>query len=302
MRERVKLTNHHGQYFREISGDVMKIVIGYDGTAVADESLEDLIYAGLPADTMAIILTVKGGWLLDRAEREIAEIAEKGREKLSAIFPKWQVKAETSFGNPATQILQVAEGFSPDLIVLGERKNSGEGRNLFLGSVANEVISNATGSVRICRQESDMRSLLNIVGFDGSEPASRAVKALAAREWPKNSEVRLVVVADSTVIDTVGRFIPQIANATIESRAVHQWADALCKEPISFLKRHGINAVLHLEFGNPKDVITTLAEKWNAATIFMGPHCAGNSYERFLLGSVSAAVAARANCSIEIIR
>lgn len=52
----------------------------------------------------------------------------------------------------------------------------------------------------------------------------------------------------------------------------------------------------------PKDTIIENAEGWNTDSIFVGPHFSGNSFQRFLLGSVSAAVAARAHCSGEVVR
>jgi nucleotide-binding universal stress UspA family protein len=280
----------------------MKVLIGYDGTSIANDSLSELVNAGLPAETKTIVYTVKGGWLSDRTDQEIAEIAAHGRAKLAAIFPTWDVRAHVGHGSPAAQILHLAELSSPDLIVLGERRQSVMDRNMFLGGVANEVLTGATGSVRICRRGRNGGPPLNIIGFDGSEPANKAVEALAARTWPKNAAAMLVVVADSKVIGAIGRLTPQISNSTIESRAAHQWAEALCREPLSLLRRRGLHADFHLEFGNPKDVLATFAEERGASCVFMGPHCSGNSYERFLLGSVSTSLAARAHCSVEIIR
>jgi nucleotide-binding universal stress UspA family protein len=64
----------------------------------------------------------------------------------------------------------------------------------------------------------------------------------------------------------------------------------------------GIESTVEVRFGHPKDTIIFEAENWGADAVFVGPHCAGNSFERFILGSVSAAVAARAVCSVEVVR
>jgi nucleotide-binding universal stress UspA family protein len=45
-----------------------------------------------------------------------------------------------------------------------------------------------------------------------------------------------------------------------------------------------------------------MAERSGVNTIFVGPNRDGNSFDRFMLGSVSAAVAARATCSVEVVR
>jgi len=50
-----------------------------------------------------------------------------------------------------------------------------------------------------------------------------------------------------------------------------------------------------------RDAILDQAEVWGADLIVVGSHgCRG--YKRFLLGSVSQAVAAQAKCSVEIVR
>jgi nucleotide-binding universal stress UspA family protein len=53
--------------------------------------------------------------------------------------------------------------------------------------------------------------------------------------------------------------------------------------------------------GDPKRILIQEAEGWEADCIFVG--ASGLSrLDRFLLGSVSAAVAGRAHCSVEVVR
>jgi nucleotide-binding universal stress UspA family protein len=53
--------------------------------------------------------------------------------------------------------------------------------------------------------------------------------------------------------------------------------------------------------GSPKKVIVEEAERWGADLIVIGSHGYG-PVRRFLLGSVSQAVALHAPCSVEIVR
>jgi nucleotide-binding universal stress UspA family protein len=53
--------------------------------------------------------------------------------------------------------------------------------------------------------------------------------------------------------------------------------------------------------GEPKSLLIAEAKSWSADCIFMGARGMGR-IERFLLGSVSSAVAARAHCSVEVVR
>jgi len=48
-------------------------------------------------------------------------------------------------------------------------------------------------------------------------------------------------------------------------------------------------------------MILEIAE-WGADSNFVGANRFGGRVERFLLGSVSAAIAARAHCSVEVVR
>jgi len=56
-----------------------------------------------------------------------------------------------------------------------------------------------------------------------------------------------------------------------------------------------------LESGIPKVVIIDDAKKWGADLIVVGSH-GRTGLDRFLLGSVSEAVARHAACSVEIVR
>ena len=51
----------------------------------------------------------------------------------------------------------------------------------------------------------------------------------------------------------------------------------------------------------PKRLLLSEAESWDADSIFVGARGLGG-FRRCLLGSVSSAVAARAYCSVEIVR
>ena len=129
-----------------------------------------------------------------------------------------------------------------------------------------------------------------------------AVDAIAARTWPADTKVKLLVAADSLVLGSIGRFVPQMTGVAVETKFASQWAEALASTALAKLTKAGILSSVEVRLGHPKDVIIEEAEDWNADNIFVGPHCAANSFERFLIGSVSAAVANRAHCSVEVIR
>ena len=64
---------------------------------------------------------------------------------------------------------------------------------------------------------------------------------------------------------------------------------------------HQLNVTTHVISGSAKRVILEEAEAFGADLIVVGSHGQG-VFERFLLGSVSQAVALHATCSVEIVR
>jgi nucleotide-binding universal stress UspA family protein len=53
--------------------------------------------------------------------------------------------------------------------------------------------------------------------------------------------------------------------------------------------------------GDPRQALVDAAREWKASSIFVGSRGL-SGIERFLIGSVSSAVAARASCSVEVVR
>jgi nucleotide-binding universal stress UspA family protein len=58
---------------------------------------------------------------------------------------------------------------------------------------------------------------------------------------------------------------------------------------------------VELRKGNPKSVLVEEAESWGADCVFVGAR-GMRGVGHLLMGSVSAAVAARAHCSVEVVR
>lgn len=281
----------------------MRLLIGYNGSDASNAALRGLPYIGFPKKSDIMLLTVAESWLPPKTLEQAEEVLSIGKAVLKHIVPDSAVIAEKVSGSPPREILARAESFRPDLIVVGELRKSEVG-DPFLGNTSRSVLSEAQCSVRISREpnEGGDRPTRILVGFDGSAGAIDAIDTIVSRKWVNGVEVRLLVAADPSMLAAIGRFTPQIASATIQSKLTSQWADSLVAASVEKLRNANIACSVRMREGNAKDVIIHEAEKWNADTILVGPHCAPNSFERFLIGSVSSAVAARANCSVEVIR
>ena len=67
------------------------------------------------------------------------------------------------------------------------------------------------------------------------------------------------------------------------------------------LREGDMSVTCHVRHGDPKRVLVDEAEAWRADCIFMGAR--GLTHlKRFFMGGVTMAVAARAHCSVEVVR
>lgn len=293
----------------------LKVLIAYDGSASSDAALDDLRRAGLPDEGVeALVVSIAEVWLppkegdngvhrhfltegLKQKYEENLEIladagkrAEEAARRIRGHFPEWSTRADSTWGSPAWEVLAFAEEFRPDLIVVGAKGLSAIDRVL-LGSVSQKIVTEALCPVRVARGkvEIDDSPIRVLVGYDGSEGAREAVRTVAGRDWPEGTKARVVVVEDSIFV----RSSLEIDSDKIETVGA---------ELVSDLERLGLDSALSIIEGNPKSELVAEAEKWDADCIFIGATKYNDVLTKYLLGSVSSAVVARAHCSVEVVR
>jgi nucleotide-binding universal stress UspA family protein len=235
---------------------------------------------------------------------EARGLAESARARLRKNFPGWEVRAGSYYGSPAREVLRVADEWNPHLVVVGSHGRTALGR-FVMGSVSQKVLNEARSSVRVARGrvEVEPRTCRILVGVDGSPGAEAAVRAVAARHWPKGSEARVLVVDDLLDFGGVERLIPPLREVMEdENREEAAWVKETIDRAALRLSAAGLATSSVLTTGDPRRDLVREAERWGADCIFVGSHRFGNRVERFLLGSVAAAVAARAHCSVEVTR
>lgn len=143
-----------------------------------------------------------------------------------------------------------------------------------------------------------------LLALDGSTYSDAAADEVAQRPWPAGSEVMIISAIEPPVIPAAEPWaIPQTYFDEI-AKAAHDRAHVTVEGALSKL-RAGADKTLKLTTaiptGSPKQVILDEAEEWGADLIIVGSHGYG-AWDRFLLGSVSNAVATHAKCSVEIVR
>lgn len=287
-------------------GERIKLLIAYDGSSGSDAVINDLPLAGLPEQAEAVVMCVTEMWLppppsfgfvetdfahaLEEASEEALQIAKEPLERIHTLFPRWEIQAEGHYGSAAHEILEKANEWNPDLILVGSHGRSTAGRLIF-GSVSQRVVAEAHCSVRVARSRSEESGTVirNLVGLDGSHGSEEAVDTILSRNWPKGSEIRLVTAAGP--FDLIGVPLP-------EKKA---FALNLQKSARKKIEEAGLVALSVIQEKEPKQILLEEAEKWGATCIFVGTRGL-NRLNRLLLGSVSTAITARAHCSVEVIR
>jgi nucleotide-binding universal stress UspA family protein len=146
-----------------------------------------------------------------------------------------------------------------------------------------------------------MRVLLAV---DGSVYGEAAVKEVATRVWPADTEVRVITAYElplapapetwalpADYFERLDRAARECAE-TVEHAAVMKLAMAIGP---------AVKVTGNILPGAPRTVILEEAERWHADLIILGSHGYG-AWHRFLLGSVSQAVVSHARCSVEVVR
>ena len=78
-------------------------------------------------------------------------------------------------------------------------------------------------------------------------------------------------------------------------------ADEIVNRAVQKLSEAGFVTSSVMRADDPKQLLVREAEEWGADCIFVGA-TGMSGFERLMVGSVSSAVAARAHCSVEIVR
>jgi nucleotide-binding universal stress UspA family protein len=262
--------------------------------------LEDLRRAGLPAAVEAVVATI--AYVFVPPDNEVSEIsgpaaamvrpsqlrateavesalatAEQAAVRIRQNFPGWSVRAEAEGGTPAWELVLMATRLDVDLIAIGSHGHSTAGGRLILGSVSQRVLYDAPCPVRVarCVKPRSDGPIRILVGFNGSADAEPALNAVTLRSWPPGTEARSI---------SVGKMLSKSIRVAEEK-----------------LRAAGLIASEVSHDGDAATVLVHEAENWGAGSIFVGTRNV-HGFQHLLHGSVSAAVAARAHCSVEVVR
>lgn len=308
----------------------MKVLIAYDGINPVKGIVRGLQQAGLPKSVEAVVFTVVDALVppaagsfdmgadfsaeytdalrasvharvqndLDKARGA----ARRAADHLQAAFPGWTLHAEAAADSPAWAIIKKSEKWKADLIVV-ESHHKPRLAKIFFGSVAQKVVTEASCPVRVIHEapEETKTPVRLVIAVDGSSDSELAVNAAASRHWKKGSSARLVTVVDARLASASSSDAGAPRWMKKNDRKAREWIVRMSGAFEKKLKASGLTVTTLVKEGDPSHVLVDEAKKWGADCVFIGARGL-NLIERFLLGSVSASVAAGASCAVEVVR
>lgn len=146
-----------------------------------------------------------------------------------------------------------------------------------------------------------------LLATDGSTYSDAAVQSVARRPWPPDSEVKILAVVEMHIAAQPGiwlvpddHYLKILHELQERARLAVEKAESVLTEG-NTQRPEPVRISSEIIVGNAKETILKQAADLNIDLIVLGSH-GHNRLERMLLGSVSQAVAAQANCSVEIVR
>ena len=285
----------------------MKLLIAVD-SAMSTEVLVDAVGArpwpeGTTANVLSIVADTDVPEELWREEgygkRAVWREMKRRGEQITALSVERlrnigiAAEVEVARGDPRFLIPYYARKWSSDLIFVRAHVRK-DFTHWMLGSVARAVVTSAPCTVQIVRDATEDRARTLgsarkvLLASDGSETSAHAARAIAARPWPEGSEFRVISVEEPWAIKS--------------SRLRHyKTPQEVVSSAEQVLASVGLKVTGEVLSGRPKETILGDAKKWEADMIVVGSH-GRRGFKRFLLGSVSEAVAMNAHCSVIVVR
>lgn len=289
----------------------MKIVLAMDTSPASQTALDQVGERPWPVDSHFEVVSVVEPshlWTTSEAAMEAGtrahEVVARAVERLRAASR--QACGAVFSGDPKTVILDRACASGAELVIAGSHGASGVTRFL-MGNVAASVLRYASCSVEVARARKPGSIAFKVLlATDGSAFSEQAAKSIAARPWPEGTEIRILSAVELILPPARALFeVPIIDAAFLEKvrgEAMQRAQDAVARAR-EILSPTGVNLSdsISVLADPPKAVILQEAGEWGADLIVLGSH-GRHGMDRFLVGSVSEAVAAHATCSVEVIR
>lgn len=287
----------------------MKILLAVDSSAASEAAVHEVAARPWPAGTTVEVLGVvepshvwSVGSLVEGIREALEDDVRSAAEELQAagITANTQVLC----GDPKAVVIDQAAALDADMVVVGSHEASDVVRFL-LGSVARAAVRFAPCSVEVVRARENTGAMKVILATDGSPCSEAAARSIAARPWPTGVEIRILSVVELEAAWFRTPYPPYLdpkAMEELRENAMKRAQEAVMAAEL-IVTNAGLPATgtVVVPSASCKEMIINEATQWGADLIVVGSH-GRRAASRFLIGSVSEAVALHANSSVEIIR
>lgn len=290
----------------------MKILLAIDVSEASQAAVDEVALRPWPVGASVEVLTVVEPTHLWEMSESAEAVSRRSEEVVQAAVRKLQSRGlnaggHTLPGDPKTVILDRAQESGADFLFAGTHGVSGLTRFL-MGNIAAAIVRYAPCSVALVRARPNGGSGASkvLLATDGSEYSELAAHSIAARPWPPGTQFQVFSAVELVLPPVQAMFQPPLPpSAEGETRreeamkaAQHAVASAVrILAPVCPQVSESISVLM----APPRRVILEEASGWGADLIVVGSH-GRRGAQRFLMGSVSEAVAMHAHCSVEVIR
>ena len=230
---------------------------------------------------------------------------ERAIERLTAIMTNLTGRAAADYavmvddGHPAAVVVEKAERYHADLIVVGSHGHYGV-RELVLGGVATQVVRHAHGPVLIARPHP--RTGVVLCATDFSDPAQPAVNAAAVEAKRRGARLTLLHVLDISMA-TAGLMTMGFGGVVYNlPRAQREDIERTVRVRLAQqLEALGVDGDTLIHEGSPAVAIGQAADELDAELVVIGT-VGLSGWRRLTLGSVAEAVARTAPCPVLVVR
>ncbi|WP_276301200.1 universal stress protein [Halorussus lipolyticus] len=266
------------------------ILLPFDGSDGAAEVLhhaaeiahwaDATIHVLYVADTTRDSVTVVEGETVDALVQEGEDILDEAAKTLDTLGVSYDTNVVQ--GNPASTIVEYAEEYDQDLVVMPTHGREGVSRYL-IGSVSEKVVRLSSVPVLTVRMQPDETLKFPyenvLIPTDGSGASTHAATHLVEFAAALDATVHVLSVVDDT---TLGADIRSTSGKENEQAAT----DAV-ETVISEAESRGVtNTVRHVEHGTPVEEILDYIDANDIQVVGMGT-TGRRGTDRILLGSVA---------------
>lgn len=267
------------------------ILLPFDGSEGAAEVLhhaseiahwaDATIHVLYVADTTRDSVTVVEGQTVDVLAQQGEEIVDEAAKTLDTLGVSYDT--DVVQGNPAPTIVDYAQRYDQDLVVMPTHGREGVSRYL-IGSVSEKVVRLSSVPVLTVRMQPDEQLTFPyeniLIPTDGSTAATHAAEYLVELAATLDATVHVLSVMEESALGLDLR-------STVFGEETEQAAANAVETVVSKAETRGMaNTVRHIEHGSPVEEILDCIESNDIHAVGMGT-TGKRGTDRILLGSVA---------------